>query len=241
MMIFFLITQNVSVKASSLSAIESLQNNIYKAYITGDMSLWERTLSEMETMYARRPTNALLYDILLAQYGIIGYYLGVDQKDRASFHLDRAWQNLDRLSKSQHYRTASLVFESSFLAFRIALRPLRAVQLGPRSYRVLDQALEADPSYARVWIEKGNAAFYTPPMFGGNRLEALDHYRKAISMFERNLPNNHRWLYLSTLMALANAYKSNDEPDKAIRTIEKALAFEPAFAWALEELHLLKP
>lgn len=234
--IISLFFQGVSGQVGSAPAIEALQNNIYKAYVQGNMSLWEKTITDMEGLYAKRPTSIVLYDILLAQYGLIGYYIGTDQNAKGSSHLDKAEDNLKRLSSVRAYHTTSLVFESAFLAYRISLRPIRAVQLGPRSYRLIEEAMKSDPGYSRVWIEKGNAAFYTPSVFGGNKSEAIEHYLKAIDLLERDMPNNHRWLYLSTLVALANAYEKTGDLLKAIRTIEKALAFEPEFKWARDEM-----
>lgn len=218
------------------SGVEGLQNRIYAAYVSGDMVSWERTVKDMESLYSRQSTNSLLYDILLAQYGLIGYYLGTDQKSKASACLKSAEDNLKRLSQVRAYANTSRVFESAFLAFRISLQPLRAVQLGPRSYRLIDQAIEADPNYSRAWIEKANAAFYTPSMFGGNKVGSIEYYQKAIRLLENSMPNNHRWLYLSTLLALANAYAETGDLPNAIRTTEKALAFEPAFVWARDEV-----
>jgi tetratricopeptide (TPR) repeat protein len=231
-----LFSRGVSGQVASVPVIETLQNNLYRAYVQGNMPLWERTLAGMEGLYAERPTNILLYDILLAQYGLIGYYIGTEQHGKGSSHLEKAEENLKRLATARAYRTTSLVFESAFLAYRISLRPIRAVQLGPRSYRLIEEALELDPAYSRVWIEKGNAAFYTPSMFGGDKSEAIRHYLKAIALLEKDMPNNHRWLYLSTLVALANAYEKTDDLPNAIRTAEKALAFEPDFAWVKDEM-----
>jgi tetratricopeptide (TPR) repeat protein len=234
--LFTLFSWRISAQSGSVPAVETFQKSIYEAYVTGNMVLWEQTLKEMEKLYALTPANSVLYDIILAQYGLIGYYLGLDQNSKAAHHLDRAEENLKRLSKVRAYHTTSLVFESAFLAFRISLRPIRAVQLGPRSYRLIDQAEASDPSYSRVWIEKGNAAFYTPPVFGGNRSDAIVYYQKAIDLLEKNMPGNHRWLYLSTLMALANVYEKTGDLQRAIRTTEKALSFEPRFKWARDEI-----
>lgn len=212
------------------------QNAIYEAYVQGRMSLWTATLRSMESDYARNPDPALLYDILLAQYGLIGYYLGTDEPERGEAILERAEKNLEALARIPKYEVSSLVFDGAFLAFRISLRPIRSVQLGPRSYRRIEQALELDENDSRVWIEKGNAAFFTPPIFGGSKSEAILHYNQAIRLLEKDMPNNHRWLYLSTLVSLANAYEKTGDLKSAIEVLEKALAFEPRFKWVKDEM-----
>lgn len=226
----------VSGQPAGAGGIEAMQNNIYEAYVLSDIPLWERTLDDMKAMYARIPSNGLLYDMLLAQYGLIGYYLGTDQNAQARAHLDVAEGHASRLAGVAAYEVTAWLFQSAFLAFRINLRPMQAVRLGPRSYRLIDQAMEADPGYARVWVEKANAAFYTPSVFGGDRPGSVGHYQEAIRLFEAGMANNHRWLYLSTLVALANAQKANGDLAGAIRTLEKALRFEPRFGWVRDEL-----
>jgi tetratricopeptide (TPR) repeat protein len=217
-------------------SLKTYQDAIYEAYVLNRMPQWVSTLQDMEAAYRRQPGTALLYDILLAQYGLIGYYLGTEDNASGGSLLDKAEKNLATLAREPGYKAATRAFEGAFLAFRISLRPIRAVQLGPRSYRRIDEAIEADPDYARAWIEKGNAAFFTPPVFGGSKTEAIDHYTKALQLLEARMPNNHRWLYLSTLVSLANAYEKTGDLPRAIRTLEKALAFEPRFTWVRDEM-----
>jgi glycosyltransferase involved in cell wall biosynthesis len=215
---------------------ERYQNQIYEAYVLNRMPLWLSTLQSMEAAYARRPDPALLYDILLAQYGLIGYYLGSEDKKPGEYHLDRAEKNLEVLARIPAYRSGALAFEGAFLAFRITLRPIRSVQLGPRSYRRIDEAIEADRANPRAWIEKGNAAFFTPPVFGGSKTGAIEYYSEAIRLLEIQMPNNYRWLYLSTLVSLANAYEKTGDLATAIRVLEKSLAYEPRFKWVKDEM-----
>ncbi len=209
---------------------------IYEAYVTGRMQIWKDALQEMTAQYRRSPSGSLLYDILLAQYGLIGHYLEEDRKDAAGSLLETAEGYLEYLQENPGYEVEALLFDASFKAFHINLRPRRGMRLGPRSSRLIDQALEMDPGYPRGHLEKGNMAFHAPRLLGGSKKESVRHYEKAVSLWERNLPENHKWLYLSTLVNLAKAQKESDDLDKAIATLEKALQFEPAFQWVRDEL-----
>ncbi len=129
-----------------------------------------------------------------------------------------------------------MLFDASFKAFHINLRPRRGMSLGPRSSRLIDQALEMDPRYPRGHLEKGNMSFHAPRLLGGSKKESVKHYEKAISLWDRHLPENHKWLFLSTLVSLAKAQKETGDLDQAIATLEKALQFEPEFQWVRDEL-----
>ncbi len=214
----------------------SFQDMIYRAYVHDRMSLWESTLEAMEAEYARNPSPGLLYDILLAQYGLTGYYLSLDQERRAREVLDRAEDRLEALRGIPGYGASSRVFQAAFNAFRISMRPILGVRLGPRSYRLIDEAIEMDEEYPRAWIEKGNLLFFAPAVFGGSKTRAAGYYEQAIALMERDMPANHRWLYLSTLVSLANAYEKTGRLAMAIGVLEKALDYEPDFKWVKEEL-----
>ena len=222
--------------SSQAAGQASFQNLIYRAYVEGRMNLWENTLETMEFEYSRNPNPDLLYDILLAQYGLIGYYLGIDDNSTGRALLNQASDNLEILEQVDRYESEAKLFRAAFNAFRISLRPWLGVRLGPQSQRLINDAIEIKPEYPRGWIEKGNLMYFAPAMFGGSKPKAIEYYSKAIELMEQDMQNNHRWLYLSTLVSLANAYEYTGQHQKAISTLEKALVYEPGFVWVKDEL-----
>ncbi len=222
--------------AKSQNKRAEFQDRIYNSFISGDMRSWERTIAEMEQYYSAFPLPDMLYDLLLARYGFIPYCLDEDKKDLARQHLDKAEEELEKLFVYNRYRAHAFALRGAFLGFRISLRPLSAIRLGPRSYRAIDDAMEADPNNPTVWMEKGNTRFYTPSTFGGSKEEARDSYKKAVELFEKDLHPNQRWLYLNSLVGLAKSYQYTNQDRLAVATLEKALQFEPGFKWVREEL-----
>lgn len=235
--ILYIILATVSFFAVAQGSIEldAWRKQIYEAYVLDNMPQWERATRAMETAYGQQPSGELLYDLTLAQYGLIGYYLGQKENSKAQALLDKADKNREALAKIPDYRAEAYAFESAFIGYSIGLRPLRAVTQGPRSMRAADHALEADNRYPRAWVEKGNISFFAPAPFG-SKTEAITHYEKAIQLMEANMHPSHRWLYLSTLVSLAGAYEKTGDLPRAIRTLEKALRFEPRFKWVKDEM-----
>ncbi len=213
-----------------------LQNKIYKAYIDSDMSIWERALVDLEQLYDTAPSDDLLYDVLLAQYGLIGYYLAIDDNSRGRLQLGKARGYLEILFEAKAYEAEAMLFQAAFNAFRISLRPWLGVNLGPQSERLINDAIAMKPGYPRAWVEKGNLLYFAPSIFGGSKTKAIEHYKKAIRVMESNMQNNHRWLYLSTLVGLARAYENTGDFDNAIAMLEKSLTFEPNFLWVKDEV-----
>ncbi len=212
------------------------QNLIYRSYVEDRMSLWESTLETMEFEYSLRPDDALLYDILLSQYGLIGYYLGSDRKTEGRSLLNKAEKYLEILENAPGYDAASRLFRAAFYAYHMAIRPWRSVQLGIASERLINEAIELRTDYPRGYLEKGNMLYFAPAIFGGSKKRSIEYYSQAVSLFEQNIQNNHRWLYLSTLVSLANAHEGTGDITAAKATLEKALEFEPGFKWVKEEL-----
>lgn len=233
----FLILTTVCLlgSAQGTSNLETWRNQIYEAYVLNNMPQWDRTVRAMDAAYERNPSGDLLYDLLLAQYGLIGYYLGNNENSRAEPLLSRAEQLLEELKKNPGRQAEAHAFESAFIGYRIGLRPIRAVILGPRSSRAADRALQANPRYARAWVEKGNIMFFAPAPFG-NKSQAINEYQKGIELMEANMHPSHRWLYLSTLVSLAGAYEKTGDLPRAIQTLEKALRFEPRFKWVKDDM-----
>lgn len=225
-----------SMPSGGKTGSTTFQNLVYRAYVTDRMSLWESTLETMEFEYNQSPNPALLYDILLAQYGLTGYYLGTKRKDEARDILNKKEKYLEMLEDVPGYTVPSKLFRASLYAYRISLNPLRSVSLGRPSGRLIDEAIDMDDSYPRGYLEKGHMLFYAPAIFGGSKDRSIEYYRQAVDLFEKDMQNNHRWLYLSTLVSLANAYKETGRHDEAITTLEKALEFEPEFRWVRDEL-----
>lgn len=217
-------------------AHETFRNMIYKAYVEDRMNLWENTLENMIFEYRQHPTHELLYDIVLAKYGLTGYYLGTGKEDEGAKMLDSAEEWLIRLEKTGNHTADAKLFRAAFNAFRITLRPIRATRLGPASNRLINDALDLEPNNPHAHLEKGNMLFYAPVVFGGSKRKSIEHYAKAVELFGKSLPSNQRWLYLSTLVSLANAYQETGDTESAIKTFRKALSFEPEFKWVRDEL-----
>lgn len=233
--LLILITTFHGASAQGTAALETWRNQIYDAYVLNNMPQWDRAVRNMDATYGRNPSGELLYDLLLAQYGLIGYYLGNNENSKAETLLSRAEQLLEELKKTPGLQAEALAFESAFIGYRIGLRPIRAVVMGPRSSRAAEQAMQANPRYARTWVEKGNINFFAPSPFG-NKSEAIKDYQKSIEMMEARMHPSHRWLYLSTLVSLANAYEKTGDLPRAIQTLEKAMRYEPRFKWVKDDM-----
>lgn len=209
---------------------------IYRAFTEDRMDMWLEAINMLEREYERSGSPDILYELTLARYGYIGYNLGVDNRDEARTQIALAEETMDKLMRSPRYESSAYALQAAMYAFRISMAPWRAVFWGRRSMNLIDKAIETDPTNPSAWIEHGNAMFYAPATFGGSKEKAIESYRKAIGLLENEMDDNHRWLYLNTLVALAKSYIETGNRSLALITYKKALEFEPGFTWVRDKL-----
>ncbi len=209
---------------------------LYDYFVEGQLEDWIMIVDRMERHYSSYTMPSMLYDLILARYGLIALSLNKEEKEIAGKQLDKAEDELGDLFVYKAFVSRAYTLQGAFFAFRITLNPVNAIILGSKANNAIDNALEADPENPTAWMELGNSKFYTPQAVGGSKKEAVKYYNKAVKIFENNMKPNHRWLYLNTLMNLAKSYQYIEEHALAINTYEKILDYEPKFRLVKEEL-----
>lgn len=225
---------NVSIIANPLTTHEI---NIYKAFISGDMSKWETTLKSMQKEYGATQDLQLLEKIIETQYGLIAYYIGNERKSEAALHLIEAEKNIDQLMAKQPQSSSGYVMKATMQAFRISFNKIKAPILGAQFEKNIQKALSINPNNAAAWYELGNMEFYKPMVFGGSKNNAVANYQKAVALFEK--PGSrlqYNWVYLNALVSLAKAFENFKLHADALAVYEKILKIEPEFQWVKNEL-----
>jgi tetratricopeptide (TPR) repeat protein len=210
----------------------------YQAYIGGDMGPWPGWIEELEQKYRRRENPRVLYDVLIAYYGYVAYLIGQERHDKAKDFLGQAEEHLDELDDFSAYRSYAESLRGAFMAYEIGMNRSKAVWLGPRSMKHINRAVELDPGNPIAWMEKGNAEYHMPRIFGGSYHKAAEYFGKAIRLFESggyDLQCN--WRYLNALAWLAQSYDKAGKPGQASHTYRKILDREPRFEWVRDELY----
>lgn len=225
------------VKGSSENP-SSYACRFYESYISGEMDPWPGWIDEMEREFARSQEPAVLYDILIAHYGYVAWLIGIDRHERAKEYLDNGRDHLEELERYSGYRSIAESMRGAFLAYEIGMNRSKAVWLGPRSMKHINRAVELDAQNPIAWMEKGNAEYHMPRIFGGSYTKAAEYYRKAIGLFESNGSDLQcNWRYLNALAWLAQSYDKAGEEQRAQATYQKILDAEPDFEWVRDELY----
>ncbi len=216
---------------------EKLNCQVYDAYINDKMENWEDALTTMIRQYNWERDPSKLLDILYAQYGLIGYKIGLGQEQEVKSMLSQAQGYLDKLLKKKPNDSELFALQGAFYAYKISLNKAKAITLGPKSMFYIEKALDENNKNPTAWIQKGNAKYYMPKSFGGSVPEAIKLYEKAVGLFEQNQKKTRcNWMYINTLTYLGKMYAENNQRQAAMQTYHKILSIEPTFGWVKNDL-----
>ncbi len=214
---------------------QDFNEKVYNLYIHGDMDSWEKLLNAGNWKVMERSDQ---YDFAMAHYGFIGYCIGSGQKARAKPYLEVVEQISEDLLIRIPDDPTYLSLRAGLYGFRIGYQPQKAMFIGPKALKILNNAFQKAPDCPQAWIESGNKNWSTPEIFGGSKIKAIADYEKAIKMMERDpLFISRSWYYLNANTILASWYQSRNRTFAAREIYRKLIKIEPGFTWALEKLN----
>lgn len=223
-----------------LTAVEAqdYRSALYQAYLYEKMDSWKEIMVQMEEEYNQYSDARLLYDLLEAEYGYVGWLVSVKRKDEAEEVLNSAKKHMEELTELGLDNARVYSLKGAFYGFQIMLDPLKAPSLGKSSMAANEKAMSLDPHEPQVWLEKANMDYYRPKVFGGSKKRAVPSYEKAIELFESSperIQNN--WVYINCLAGLGIAYENTKKYSEAGGVYRKLLKLEPSYKWVKEELY----
>lgn len=190
----------------------------FESYRVGNMASWPSLIAEMEN--AKSADLIWQTEMVKAMYGLVGYQLGAKNKDLAKIYVNKADVYLDKLLKS-HPRDARLhSLTGAFYGYKIAISFYKAPFFGPKSLSHIEKSIALDPAEPMGYIEKGNSLLYRPAAFGGDKMEALSFYRKALKLMEARHNSKCSWQHLLLrAFILKSLYETDQTAEaKAFRT-----------------------
>jgi tetratricopeptide (TPR) repeat protein len=212
------------------------KEQIYQAYIAGDMKIWLSVINTMEAQKIEEP--GFLLELINYQYGYVAWCLGNNNKTEAKHYLSLLEKNLAKL-KSIMGKTAEYhAYSAAAYGFKIGLTIWRAPLLGPKSMKHAQEAIQADSLNFQANMEMGNIWNHMPAVFGGSGEKALDFYLQALEIMEQKpeTVRNNNWMYLNLLALIGQVQQGNGQPEQAKKYFDRALQFEPEFIWVKKEL-----
>ena len=180
----------------------------FESYRAGNMAPWHGLIDEMDKVKSTDITWQT--EMIKAMYGLVGYEFGLHDKEIARKYVNKADVYLNNLLKKYPNNAQLHSLAGAFYGYKIALAFYKAPFLGPKSMFHMDKAIELDPAEPMGYIEKGNSLQYRPAVFGGDKIEALKFYRKALTLIEAKNNSKCNWQkMLLCSFILKNLYETN--------------------------------
>jgi len=194
----------------------------YDSYKSGTMAPWPTLIAEMEKSGSH--DVAWQTEIVKAMYGLVGYQIGLGEKDVARKYVDKADRLLDELLEKNPQNARLHALSGAFYGFKISLAAYKAPFLGPKSLSHIEKAISLEPNNPAGYIEKGNSLMYRPAAFGGDKEEGLALFRKALALMDARPNEKCDWqkLLLRTFIVKAlYETKRNTEAQAFVKQMEK--------------------
>jgi len=208
---------------------------VYEAYISGNMSQWKKVLNEVQAK--KNLTARELLERVNFQYGYIAWCIGNKKNAEAREWIPRMEADLDKLEKGEHFLSSVYAYKAALYGYRIGVSKLQAPFLGPKSNDFAQKAIKTDPLNPLGHQQYGNILYYTPFLFGGSKEDAGAYLLKAMELMEAQPGQlQWNWNYLSLLTAIAEMYYDTGQRSKAIGYLQKTLKKEPGYQWVKNEL-----
>ena len=176
----------------------------------------------------------VLYAMGYAEYRIlcIGYANGDDDLfDRFS---DSAISHAERAAIDARLKSDASALLGSIYGMKISKNWLQAPILGPKSSRLLADAVESDSTNPRAWFFTGVSQFSTPEFFGGGKEKAAASFLHALRYAERAVTADSllpRWGLLDALIWSGRTAEATDDPATAISMYRRVLERAPEYGW----------
>ena len=231
----------ISKSYQSRSAVyvnDSLKKQMYQAYLANSISTWKTIENNVSDRYKKNPDNMqALLELTEVQYGLLYCCLAIQAKAVFKKFIDPAMTNVEKLLDANSKWAKAHALKAAILSVEMGFTPAKGMILGPKSGEHIEKAIKYDETEPTAWIQKASSKLHTPDMFGGNTKEAIQYYKKAINLYERNsVLCNNNWQYINSLAWLGKAYTETDNYDKAMKTYKKVLRIEPDFGWVKYKL-----
>lgn len=213
------------------------QNNkaIYQAYISGDMGKWKHT---MDSIAATRPnTNPGKLELVNYQYGYIGWCIENHKTSEAKSYMEKLEQLIGFLEQQKYELSKLYAYRAALIGYQIGIAPYKAPFIGSESLAYAKQSLHTDSLNSLGHNQLGNIAYHTPKLLGGSKQKALQHYLKALKIWESQKQDiKHNWNYLNLIATIIKTYFELGQYEQAKKYCTKALKIEPKFDWVKNKM-----
>jgi hypothetical protein len=214
---FFIFIALVFVQ-TGLNAQDSLylammEENVLKTDTAKTQGEWLSIANTME-----RIANTETLQWYPAYYASLSYVmtgLFTENKKEQSAYYDKALVWIEKCEKIPGIDSSEvLVLKSQVWSMQISLQPSKLGRtLGPLADAALNQAMKINPNNPRAYMLRAQNLYYTPAMFGGDKVKACEDFKTAKEKFDTFVPKDKlapRWGLYYVMSMLGECEKEKE-------------------------------
>jgi tetratricopeptide (TPR) repeat protein len=212
---------------------------LHKADVEFDRTSYIKARGMFERAQASDKENYLAnYFLAYTDYKLAVYYTQKKDKQQFTNYVDSATEILKSLIKKNDSDAEAIALLGTAYGIQVSMDPGLGPSKGSQNVALTSEAIGISPDNPRVLLQKGVSKYNTPEFFGGSKEEALDFFKRSISIFENEIDTDSKinWGYLDALAWLGRTYTNMGNYESAISTYKKALQIEPEFSWVKNSL-----
>ena len=222
----------ILLMVSSMCHAQYSNHQLYEAYITRDMSVWEQYIdsADWDSLDIEERKQLLNYE-----YGFSAYILGIDV-EKGKQLIQRFASHLEAM-KSELPEERYCAYLASVYTYQLALDKSQLMKYAKGIFSNIQRAMELNPNDPFVLSMQGNVEFYSP---FGSKKTALEYFQKADSLYGILGTDYERWNRRAVQMTYIQCLSKQRRGEEAIALCEKLLAEEPNnvnFQQLLKELY----
>jgi len=228
---FYLLPMMIFLSAANAFAQDDSRKIGYAAYMRNALPLWEKAIETQKKVLSTDQSKKTELQLSVLYYGYLSATMAT--QDEASFDVKiyEAISQLEGLMKKNPNWGEPKAIMSSVMGLQIAYSPIKGATLGFKSSSYMSKALKESPESPIVMKLHAGSKQYTPALWGGDKKEALEYYQKCIDVYEKQGDSQQNWFYADALANMGIIYTDLGQNTNAVAVFEKALAYEPDFAW----------
>ena len=222
----------ILLMVSSMCHAQYSNHQLYEAYITRDMSVWEQYIdsADWDSLDIEERKQLLNYE-----YGFSAYILGIDV-EKGKQLIQRFASHLEEM-KSELPEERYCAYLASVYTYQLALNKGQLMKYAKGIFSNLQRAMELNANDPFVLSMQGNVEFFSP---FGNKKTALSYFQKADSLYTVSCADYERWNQRAVQFTYIQCLHKQRRKDEAKALCKKLLAEEPNnvnFQQLLEEFN----
>lgn len=202
-------------------------NRIEQAFNAPDTSVLANLTADLKS----QPSTPA-FDVFIAHYRLAVKYQYSSQPAKAKTVVVDLVPKLAAYVAANPSDAGAKALLANVYGFATALLPEKAMEYGPLSQSVLQQALTLSPDNARVLLFKATLEFNTPTQFGGSKVKAQHTLEQAITAYEQDTESDRYWGHADAMILMGLTHLETGDNTTARDYWQQALALQPDNSWA---------